>query len=69
MVNLRWSKSVSLVAFFLVAVLIASGVGANVLAQTGGGAVGTTVSRSNVLDPTAQLSVPPGQVAPPCSPL
>ena len=52
---MRWSKSVSLVAFVLVAVLIASGVGASVWAQSGVG--------------VADRIAPPGQVAPPCTPL
>jgi len=63
-VNIRWTKSVSL-ALVLVALLITSGVGPAVLAQPGGDATGPTVSQSTVLDPGNQPSAPPGQPAPP----
>ncbi|MBI4289324.1 MAG: hypothetical protein HY671_12975, partial [Chloroflexi bacterium] len=53
---MRWSKSVSLVTFVLVAIMLASGVTANVWALSGGG---------NAMDSISS----PGQVAPPCTPL
>ena len=54
MVNMLWSKSVSLVAFFLVAVLLASGVTATVWARPGEDGAGTAVS--------SQVAPRPGRI-------
>ncbi|MBI4286821.1 MAG: hypothetical protein HY671_00130, partial [Chloroflexi bacterium] len=62
---MRWSKSVSLVALFLVAVLIVPGVTPVVGAPSGGGAADRVAPQSTVLYPGTQPSLPPGQVVPP----
>ncbi len=63
------SKSMSLVAFLLVVILISSGAGPTVWAQPGGGWAASPVApRSTVFDPGAQFSATSGQVTEPCRP-
>ena len=67
-VKMHRSKSMSLVAFFLVLLLISSGAGPTVWAQPGGGGANPVAPQSTVLDPGTQSSAAPGQVTEPCRP-